>query len=166
MTIPLLAIVVLGCLLVAWLIEFRHKEEILPTLRQRRHVLPFVIVLAATFATVPIVVAPLASLAEWPKSTQVAWTAAEAADRRTGVVAIGGPEHSAILGWPNGNFWPEVQVSAASGRLRVRTQGGTALVRVDDAYANGELVELGEGAKQIGKFSVEFKRKGLLLRRS
>src|SRR5687768_6183663 len=104
MTIPLLAFAVLGCVLVAWLIEFRHKEEILPTLRQGRHVPPFVMVLVATLACIPIVIAPLASLAEWPRSTQVAWTAAEAADRSTGIVSIGGPEHSAILGWPNGNF--------------------------------------------------------------
>ena len=165
MTIPLLAFAVLGCLLVAWAVEFRHKEEVLPTLRQGRHVPPYLMVLAATLIAIPIVILPLASLAEWPRSTQVAWTGAEAADRETGVVSIGGPEHSAILGWPNGNFWPEVSVEpAAAGKFRVQTRGGTALVRVDDQYANGELLELGEGAKQIGKFSVEFKRKGLLLR--
>lgn len=165
MTIPLLALAVLGFLLVAWWIEFRQKEEILPTLRQGRHIPPFVMVLVATLIAIPIVISPLASLTEWPRSTQVAWTAAEAADRTTGVVAIGGPEHSAILGWPNGNFWPEVSVEpGGAGKLRVRTRGGTALVRVGEEYANGELVERGEAPKQIGKFSVQFKRKGWLLR--
>src|SRR5215210_1177514 len=143
MTIPLLAFAVLGFLVLAWAVEFRHKEEILPTLRQGRHVPPLVAVLVVTLVAIPIVIAPLASLAEWPRSTQVAWTAAEAADRSTGIVAIGGPEHSAILGWPNGNFWPEVSVAPAEGgKLRLRTRGGTALVRVGDRYANGELVEL------------------------
>jgi hypothetical protein len=165
MIIPLLAFAVLGFLVLAWVFEFRHKEEILPTLRQGRHVPPFVLVLVAALVAIPIVILPLASLAEWPRSTQVAWTAAEAADRETGTLTIGGPEHSAILGWPNGNFWPEVRVEPAEGgKLRLRTRGGTALVRAGDQYANGELVELGEGPKQIGKFSVEFKRKGLLFR--
>ncbi|HEX6098613.1 MAG TPA: hypothetical protein VF432_20015 [Thermoanaerobaculia bacterium] len=165
MTIPLLALAVLGFLLVAWWFEFRHKEESLPTLRQGRHVPPFVMVLVATLVAIPIVIAPLASLTEWPRSTQVAWTGAEAADRTTGIVAIGGPEHSAILGWPNGNFWPEVSVEpGAAGNLKLRTRGGTALVRIGENYANGEVLELGEGPKQVGKFSVEFKRKGLFLR--
>ena len=165
MTIPLLGLVVLGFVLVAWGMEFRHKEEILPTLRQGRHVRPVVLVLAATLLAIPIVIAPLASLTEWPRSTQVAWTGAEAADRASGIVAIGGPEHSALLGWPNGNFWPEVSIApAAAGKLRLRTRGGTAIVRAGDQYANGERIELGEGAKQIGRFSVEFRRKGILLR--
>lgn len=165
MTIPLLAFAVLGFLVVAWAMEFRHKEEILPTLRQGRHVLPVALVLIATLLAIPIVTAPLASLAEWPRSTQVAWTGAEAADRDAGMLAIGGPEHSAILGWPNGNFWPEVRIArSAEGKMRLRTRGGTAIVRAGDRYANGELVELGEGAKQIGRFTVEYKRKGFLLR--
>ena len=165
MTIPLLAVAVLGFGLLAWGIEFRHKEELLPTLRQGRHVLPYALVLAATLVAIPIVIAPLASLAEWPRSTQVAWTGAEAADRTTGILDLGGPEHAAILGWPNGAFWPEVQVVAVGGgKMQVRTRGGTALVRVGEQYANGEVVELGEGPKQVGKFSVEFKRKGLLFR--
>lgn len=167
MTLPLLAFAVLGCLLLAWALEFRHKEEILPTLRHGRHIPPYITVLLVTLVTIPIVIAPLASLAEWPRSTQVAWTAAESADRSTGVVAIGGVEHSAILGWPNGNFWPEVRVEPAadSGHgFRLHTRGGTALIRVDGAYANGEVVTLGGGAKQIGKFSVELARRGLLFR--
>ena len=165
MTLPLLAFAVLGCLLLAWVLEFRHKEEILPTLRHGHHIPPYVAILLVTLLAIPIVIAPLASLAEWPRSTQVAWTAAESADRSSGAVAIGGVEHSAILGWPNGNFWPEVRVEPASGDgFRLRTRGGTALIRVDGAYANGEVVTLGGGAKQIGKFSVELARKGWLLR--
>ncbi|HEV7238455.1 MAG TPA: hypothetical protein VGQ36_04380, partial [Thermoanaerobaculia bacterium] len=166
MTLPLLAFAVLGCLVLAWVLEFRHKEEILPTLRHGRHIPPYVTILLLTLVAVPIVIAPLASLAEWPRSTQVAWTAAESADRSTGAVAIGGVEHSAILGWPNGNFWPEVRIEpAASGEgFRLQTRGGTALIRVDGAYANGEAVTLGDDAKQIGKYSVRLVRKGLLLR--
>lgn len=166
MTLPLLAFAVLGCLLLAWVLEFRHREEILPTLRHGRHIPPYVTILLATFVAIPIVIAPLASLAEWPRSTQVAWTAAESADRSTGAVAIGGVEHSAILAWPNGNFWPEVRVepAAAGDGFRLHTRGGTALIRVDGAYANGDVVTLGGGAKQIGKFSVELARKGVLLR--
>lgn len=53
MTIPLLGLVVLGFLLVAWGMEFRHKEEILPTLRQGRHVRPVVLVLLATLLAIP-----------------------------------------------------------------------------------------------------------------
>lgn len=160
MTIPLLALAVLGFLLVAWGMEFRHKEEILPTLRPGRHIPPVALVLVATLVAIPIVIAPLASLAEWPRSTQVAWTGAEAADRDTGLLAIGGPEHSAILGWPNGNFWPEVEIApGTAGKMKLRTRGGTAIVRAGDDYANGELVELGKGAKQIGRFTVEYKRR-------
>lgn len=166
MTLPLLAFAVLGCVLLAWALEFRHKEEILPTLRHGRHLPPYITTLVVTFVAIPIVIAPVASLAEWPRSTQVAWTAAESADRASGAVAVGGVEHSAILGWPNGNFWPEVRVEpAASGDgFRLRTRGGTALIRVDGAYANGEVVTLGGGAKQVGKFSVALERRGLLLR--
>lgn len=165
MTLPLLAFAVAGSLCVAWMLEFRHKEEVLPTLRQGRHVPPFLTILAATLLTIPIAISPLVSLAEWPRSTQVAWTAAEASDRASGIVAIGGPEHSAILGWPNGNFWPEMRVQpAAGGGFRVRTRGGEALVRVDGEYANGEVVTLGGGAKQIGKFSVALVRRGFFRR--
>ncbi|HYC93330.1 MAG TPA: hypothetical protein VEO54_29255 [Thermoanaerobaculia bacterium] len=165
MTIPLLGLVVLGFLVVAWGMEFRHKEESLPALRQGRHVPAVVLVLVATFLAIPVVIAPLASLTEWPRSTQVAWTGAEAAGRGTGLVAIGGPEHSAILGWPNGNFWPEVSIAPATpGKLRLRTRGGTAIVRAGERYANGELFELGGGPRQLGRFSVEFKRKGILFR--
>lgn len=165
MTLPLLAFAVFGSLLLAWALEFRHKEEILPTLRYGRHIPPFVAVLLLTLFAIPVVISPLASLAEWPRSTQVAWTGVETADRSSGVVSIGGPEHSAILGWPNGNFWPEVSVRPEpDGAFRLRTRGGTALIRVGGAYANGDAVTLGGGAKQIGKFSVEFARKGLLLR--
>jgi len=164
MTLPLLALAVLVCLLLAWVLEFRHKEEILPTLRHGRHLPPYITTLAVTFVAIPIVIAPVASLAEWPRSTQVAWTAAESADRSTGAVAIGGVEHSAILGWPNGNFWPEVRVDPSGDGFRLRTRGGTALIRVDGAYANGDAVTLGGGAKQIGKFSVALERRGLLLR--
>src|SRR5688572_6149444 len=166
MTLPLLAFAVFGCLLLAWLLEFRHGEEILPTLQHTRHVPPFVTVLVATFFAIAVVILPLVSLAEWPRSTQVAWIAAEAADRSSGVIAIGGAEHSAILGWPNGNFLPEVRIEpAGDGNLRLRTRGGAALVRAGEEYANGDAIALGKGAKQIGKFSVELKRKGLLRRR-
>ena len=164
MTLPLLAFAVFGSLLLAWWVEFRHKEEILPTLRQGKHVPPVLMVLAATLIAIPIVIAPLASLAEWPRSTQVAWTGAEAVDRATGTVTLGGPEHSAILGWPNGSFWPEVSVQAEGGKLRLLTRGGNAIVRAGEQYANGQLLELGEGAKQIGRFSVQFKRQGWLFR--
>ncbi len=164
MTLPLLAVVVFGALLLAWALEFRHREELLPTLRQGRHVPPVLVALGAALLAIPIVIAPLSRLTEWPRSTQVAWTAAEAADRRTGIVAIGGPEHSAILGWPNGNFWPEVRVQPledgkvrSEGKLRLETHGGTALVRVGENYANGEGITRGGGAKQIGRFSVEYR---------
>ena len=124
MTLPLLAFAVFGCLLLAWLLEFRHREEILPTLQYTRHVPPFVTVLLATLFTIAIVILPLVSLAEWPRSTQVAWIGAEAADRSSGAIAFGGAEHSAILGWPNGNFLPEMRVeSATGGNLRLRTRG-------------------------------------------
>jgi hypothetical protein len=166
MMLPLLALTVLATLLVAWLVEFRHKEEILPTLRPTRHIPPFVAVLLATLVSILIVIATLVSLAEWPRSTQVAWIAAEAADRTSGVIAIGGPEHSAILGWPNGNFQPEMRIEPAEGdQLRIRTRGGAALVRVNGDYASGEAITLGGGAKQIGRFSVELKRTGLLRRK-
>src|SRR5687767_4840992 len=166
MTLPLLALLVLASLLLAWFLEFRHREEILPTLRQSRHIPPFVTILAATLLAIAVVIGPLASLAEWPRSTQIAWIAAESADRASGVIAIGGPEHSAILGWPNGNFLPEVRVDPASGgNLRLRTRGGTALVRVDGKYANGDGVALGKGPKQIGKFAIEIARTGWLRRR-
>src|SRR5215213_1547871 len=114
MTLPLLALVVFGVVLLAWTREFRQKEEILPTLRHERHIAPYVTIVLAALVVIPIVIAPLASLTEWPRSTQVAWTAAEAADRTSGAVAIGGAEHSAVLGWPNGNFWPEVRVEPAA----------------------------------------------------
>lgn len=166
MTLPLMAFAVFGTLLLAWLLELRHREEILPTFRHTRHIPPLLIILLAALLAIAIVIVPLASLAEWPRSTQIAWIGAEAADRTTGVTAIGGAEHSAILGWPNGNFLPEMRVEPASaGNLRVRTRGGTALVRVGEEYANGDVVALGKGGKQIGKFSIELARTGLLRRR-
>lgn len=170
MTLPLLAFGVAATLLLAWFFEFRHREELLPSLRHTRHVPPFVTVLLATLFASAIVIGPLASLAEWPRSTQVAWIAAEAADRSSGAMAIGGAEHSAVLGWPNGNFQPEMRIEPLSkgtpgGNLRLRTRGGTALVRVNGEYANGDGIALGGGAKQIGKYSVELARTGLLRRR-
>ena len=166
MPLTLLAFTVFAALLLAWFLEFRHREEILPSIRHTRHIPPFVAVLLATLVSIAIVVVPLASLAEWPRSTQVAWTAAEAADRTSGVIAIGGPEHSAILGWPNGNFMPEMRVEPTpDGNYRLRTRGGAALVRVDGQYANGDAFTLGGEARQIGKFAVEFARTGLLRRR-
>jgi hypothetical protein len=159
MALPLLASAVFIALLVAWVLEFRHREEVLPALSNRRMVAPFLVVLAATLVAIPIVLWPLASLAQWPQSTQVAWTGAEPADRAAGSVTIGGVEHSAILGWPNGNFWPEVRVERAAGGFRLLTHGGTALIRAGDAYANGEAITLGGGAKQVGRFSVEFARR-------
>ena len=165
MTLPLLAFAVFACLLLAWVLEFRHREEILPSLRHSRHVPPFLLLLLATLVAAVIAILPLASLAEWPRSTQVAWIAAEAPDR-TSAIAIGGAEHSAILGWPNGNFLPEVHLEPASeGKLRIRSRGGTALVRVNGQYANGDVVKLGGGAKQIGKFYIEFARTGFFRRK-
>jgi hypothetical protein len=166
MTLPLLAFVVATTLLLAWFFEFRHREESLPSLRHMRHIAPVVTILLATLFAIAIVILPLASLAEWPRSTQIAWIAAEAADRSSGMVVVGGAQHSAILGWPNGNFWPEVHIEPASkGKLRLRTRGGEALVRVNGAYANGDAITLGNGAKQIGKYSVELARAGWLRRR-
>jgi hypothetical protein len=165
MTLPLLALGVAGLAALAWAFEFRHREESLPSLGNRRHIAPFVVVLLATLFAVPIVLGPLVSVAEWPRSTQVAWTAVEAMDRTTGGITIGGPEHSAAIGWPNGAFWPEVRVEAAGDGLRLRTRGGDALVRVDGAYVNGESVTLGGGGKQLGKFSIELARRGWLRRR-
>jgi len=164
MVLLLLVSVVLVALLVAWALELRHKEETLPALSNRRLVAPFLVVLLATLVAIPVVLWPLASLAEWPRSTQVAWTAAEAADRTAGAVTIGGAEHSAILGWPNGNFWPEVRVERSGGGLRLFTQGGTALIRAGNAYANGDAIARGKGAKQLGKFSVELATRGWLRR--
>src|SRR5215210_9048853 len=100
MVLPLLASVVAATLFLAWRLELRHKEESLPALSNRRLIAPFVVVVLATLAAIPIALWPLASLSEWPRSTQVAWTGAESADRASGSIAIGGPEHSAILGWP------------------------------------------------------------------
>ena len=165
MTLPLLVFVVGACAAAAWALEFRHREESLPSLGNRRHVAPFVIVLLATLFAMPAVLGPLVSVAEWPRATQVAWTGAEAADRATGTLTVGGPEHSAVIGWPNGTFWPELQVIPAGERLRLRTRGGTALVRVDGEYVNGEGIQLGDGGKQLGKFSIELARRGWLFRR-
>ena len=165
MTLPLLFLGVVACAAVAWMAEFRHREESLPSLGNRRHIGPFLIILLVTLFAVPVVLGPLVSVAQWPRSTQVAWTAAEAADRSTGVLTIGGPEHAAVIGWPNGRFWPEVQVEPAGDGLRLRTRGGAALVRVGGAYVNGEAVPLGEGGKQIGRFSIELARRGWLFRR-
>ena len=130
--------------LVAWAVEFRYQEETIPALGNRRHITPFLVILLATLAATPVVLWPLVSVAEWPRSTQVAWTAAKAADRTMGAVAIGGPEHSAVIGWPNGAFWPEVRVIETTGSgFRFLTRGGTALVRVNGSYANGDAVQLG-----------------------
>jgi hypothetical protein len=166
MTIPVLAVCLFGYVLIAWLLELRHREESLPSLGNRRHVAPFVAIAAAALLAIPFALWPLVSVAEWPRSTQIAWTAAESADRESGTIAIGGAEHSAVIGWPNGSFRPEVRVERAEGGgFRLRTRGGTALVRVDGAYANGDAVTLGGGPKQTGKFFVELARKGLLRRR-
>ena len=166
MTLPLLALAVAVCAVAAWRLELRHKEESLPSLGNRRQLAPFAAVLVTTFIAVPIILRPLLSVAEWPRSTQVAWTAAEAADRESGTIAIGGAEHASTIAWPNGSSWPEVRIERASGgRYVLRTRGGTALVRVGDAYANGEAITLGGGAKQVGKFSVELARRGWLRRR-
>ena len=166
MTLPFLAVVVFAYVLVAWMLELRHREESLPSLGNRRHVLPFAVILLATLAAIPAALWALVSVAEWPRSTQVAWTAAESADPETGTIAIGGREHSAVIGWPNGSFRPEMRLERADGGgFRLFTRGGTALVRVDGAYANGEVVTLGGGGKQAGRFSVELARKGWLRRR-
>ncbi|HYK06084.1 MAG TPA: hypothetical protein VE974_30355 [Thermoanaerobaculia bacterium] len=165
MTLPLLALGVAGLAAVAWALEFRHREESLPALGNRRHIAPFVFILLATLFAVPVVLGPLVSVAEWPRSTQVAWTAVEALDRTTGGITVGGPEHAAAIGWPNGAFWPEVRVEPDGEGLRLRTRGGNALVRVDGAYVNGDSVTLGGGGKQLGKFSIELARRGWLRRR-
>ena len=165
MTLPLLAIGVALCVWVAWRLEFRHNEESLPTLGNRRHVRPFVVVLLATLLAIPVVLSPLVSVAEWPRATQVAWTGAEAADRASGAIAIGGAEHAALIAWPTGSFWPEVRVERSpTGPFRVRTRGGTALVRVNGEYANGEAVTLGGEPKQVGRFSVALARRGFFRR--
>ena len=160
MTLPLLVVGVVACAVAAWALEFRHSEESLPALGNRRQVAPFVIIILAALMALPVILWPLLSVAEWPQSTQVAWTAAESADRATGAVTVGGPEHSAIIGWPNGAFWPEVNVQRAGNGLTLRTRGGTALIRIDGVYANGDVVTLGDGAKQAGKFSLELERRG------
>jgi len=165
MTLGLLVFAVGVCAAAAWMLELRHREEALPSLGNRRHVVPFAIIVLGTLFAVPVVLRPLLSVAEWPRSTQVAWTAAAAVDRTTGAMTIGGPEHSAVIGWPNGAFWPEVRISPEGDGLRLHTRGGTALVRVDGAYVNGDAVMLGGGGKQIGKFSIELARRGLLRRR-
>ncbi|PYQ29771.1 MAG: hypothetical protein DMF56_08560 [Acidobacteria bacterium] len=166
MTLPLLATVVFASLLIAWLVEFRHREELLPSLQHSRHVPPVIVILVAALIGIAIVIVPLASLAEWPRSTQVAWIGAQTSDRTTGMLSIGGAEHSAILGWPNGNFLPEVQIAPGTdGNLHLRTRGGEALVRAGSEYANGDKITLGGGAKQIGKFSIELARTGWLRRR-
>ena len=46
----------------AWALEFRHKEEILPTLRHGRHIPPYVTALLMTLVAIPIVIAPLNNL--------------------------------------------------------------------------------------------------------
>jgi hypothetical protein len=164
MTLPLLALGVVTCAAIAWAVEFRQKEESLPALGNRRHIGPFVVILLATLAAIPIVLWPLISVAEWPRSTQVAWTGAEAADR-SGAMTIGGPEYAAVTGWPNGSFWPEVRVERTGDQFRLLTRGGTALVRVNGAYANGETIVLGAAGKQVGRFSIALARRGWLRRR-
>lgn len=165
MTLPLLVVGVVACAVAAWALEFRHGEETLPALGNRRHVAPFVVVLLATLFALPVILWPLLRVAEWPRATQVAWTAAEAVDRASGAIEVGGPEHSAVIGWPNGAFWPEVNVAKEGNDLRLRTRGGTALIRIDGVYANGDVVTLGGGGKQVGKFSIELARRGWLRRR-
>ena len=98
MVLPLLAATAFATLLLAWLFELRHRDETLPALSNRSLVLPVAITLAMTLTAVPIALWPLASLTEWPRSTQVAWTAVDAADSASGALDIGGAEHSAILG--------------------------------------------------------------------
>ena len=165
MTLPLLAFAVFTFLLLAWAKEFRHREEVLPTLRHTRHVLPFIAVVLAALFAICVVIGPLVSVAEWPRSTQVAWIGAEAADRTSSLV-LGGAEHSAVLGWPNGSFLPEVHIQPwTDGQLRLLSRGGTAFVRVNGQYANGNALVLGKGARQIGKFSIELGRTRFLRRR-
>jgi hypothetical protein len=165
MTLPLLALGVAGWAALAWALEFRHREESLPALGNRRQVVPFAVIVLAALAALPVVLGPLLSVADWPRSTQVAWTAAQALDRTSGALVIGGPESSAAIGWPNGMFWPEVRVAPAGEGLQLRTRGGSALVRVDGKYVNGDGIALGDGGKQLGKFSIELKRRGWLRRR-
>jgi hypothetical protein len=165
MTLPLLALGVAGWAALAWALEFRHREESLPALGNRRQVVPFVAIVLAALLALPLVLGPLVSVADWPASTQVAWTAAEAIDRTSGAMVIGGPESSATIGWPNGAFWPEVRVAPAGEGLQIGTRGGSALVRVDGKYVNGDGIALGDGGKQLGKFSIELKRRGWLWRR-
>src|SRR5688572_28068362 len=98
MTIPVLALCLVGYVSIAWALELRHREESLPSLGNRRHIAPFAAILATTLLSVPFTLAPLVSVAEWPRSTQIAWTAAESADPESGTIAIGGAEHSAVIG--------------------------------------------------------------------
>src|SRR5437764_6108518 len=163
MVLPLLVAVVLVTFFLTWLLELRHRDETLPALSNRPLVTPFALVMATTLAAIPIALWPLASLTDWPQSTQVAWTAVEAADRASGFMVIGGAEHSAMLGWPNGSFWPEVRLVRDPRGVRLYTQGGGGLIRVGDTHLNGDVVKCDGGPKQIGtergkSFSIELAR--------
>jgi hypothetical protein len=169
MVLPLLAATVLVTLFLAWLLELRYRDETLPALSNRALAVPFVIVIAAALLAIPIALWPLASLTEWPRSTQVAWTAVDAADPATGALDIGGAEHSAVLGWPNGDFWPEVRLAREPRGVRLSTLGGGALIRVGGVYLNGTVLRRGGGGMQIGNqpgrsFSIELARSCWLCR--
>ena len=90
MTLALFGAVVAAGFLLSWLLEFSRKEESLPSLGNRRHVAPVVCAILLTLVAIPIALWPLMSVAEWPRATQIAWTAVESVDRNSGAILLGG----------------------------------------------------------------------------
>jgi len=104
--------------------------------------------------------------AEWPDTTQVAWTGIEQKlGRGTASMTIGGSEQTAVTAWPNGSFAPllrvEPQADGKRAQLLISKGGAFAVLPNPDRLVNGIPLELGQ-TKTIGGYRFELVRSWLI----
>jgi len=90
---------------------------------------------------------------QWRAASEIAWTGVGASTSSDPLV-MGGPREQALVGWPNGAFFPVLDAQLQGQRIGLKVTGGGGFVEFDREIRNGTAFSVGHPVT-VGDFDVQ-----------